>query len=78
MILGLVEKYLTIYVNIFLGFPSGSDGKESACNVGDLVLIPGWEGSPGEGNGYLLGSSPGGSREFKAGMKSASRKELFN
>ena len=26
-----------------LGFPSGSDGKESACNAGDLGLIPGWE-----------------------------------
>ena len=26
-----------------LGFPGGSDGKESACNVGDLGLIPGWE-----------------------------------
>ena len=37
-----------------LGFPSGSNSKESACNVGDLVLIPGWEGSPGEGNGYPL------------------------
>ena len=28
---------------IFLGFPSGSDGKESACNTGDLGLIPGLE-----------------------------------
>ena len=28
---------------IFLGFPSGSAGKESACNVGDLGLIPGLE-----------------------------------
>ena len=26
---------------IFLGFPGGSDGKESTCNVGDLGLIPG-------------------------------------
>ena len=26
---------------VFLGFPGGSDGKESACNVGDLGLIPG-------------------------------------
>ena len=26
-----------------MGFPGGSDGKESACNAGDLVLIPGWE-----------------------------------
>ena len=25
------------------GFPCGSAGKESACNVGDLGLIPGWE-----------------------------------
>jgi len=24
-----------------LGFPGGSDGKETACNVGDLGLIPG-------------------------------------
>ena len=32
------------------GFPGGSDGKESACNAGDLGLIPGSERSPGEGN----------------------------
>ena len=37
-----------------LGFPSGSDGKESACNVGDWGSIPGSGRSPGEGNGYLL------------------------
>ena len=35
-------------------FPDGSDGKESACNVGDLGSIPGLESSPGEGNGYPL------------------------
>ena len=34
------------------GFPSGSDGKESACNAGDLGSIPGPGRSPGEGNGY--------------------------
>ena len=34
-----------------MGFPGGLDGKESARNVGDLGLIPGWERSPGEGNG---------------------------
>ena len=28
------------YPLVFLGFPGGSDGKESACNVGDLGLIP--------------------------------------
>ena len=33
---------------------SGSDGKKFACNVRYLGSIPGWERSPGEGNGYLL------------------------
>ena len=32
----------------------GLDGKESACNAGDLGSIPGSERSPGEGNGYPL------------------------
>ena len=32
----------------------GSDGKGSACNVGDLGLIPGSGRSPGEGIGYLI------------------------
>ena len=32
------------------GFPSGSDGKESACNAGDLDSIPGSGRSPGEGH----------------------------
>jgi len=31
-----------------------SDGKESACNAGDPVSIPGWGRSPGEGNGNPL------------------------
>ena len=35
-----------------LGFPGGSDGKESACNVGDLGSISGLGRSPGEGKGY--------------------------
>ena len=38
-------------VVIFMGFPGGS---ESACNGGDLGLIPGLERSPGEGNGNSL------------------------
>ena len=33
-------------------FPSDSDRKESACNVGDLGSIPGLGRSPGEGNDY--------------------------
>ena len=35
-------------------FPSDSDRKESACNVGDLGSIPGLERSPGEGHGNPL------------------------
>ena len=35
-------------------FPGGSDGKESACNAGDLSSIPGLGRSPGEGNGNPL------------------------
>ena len=41
--------------NVILGFPGGSDGKESACHAGDLGLIPGLGRSPGEGHGNLLG-----------------------
>ena len=37
-----------------LGFPCGSAGKESACNVGDLGSIPGLGRSPEEGEGYSL------------------------
>ena len=39
---------------VFLGFPCGSAGKESACSAGDLGLIPGSGISPGEGNGNPL------------------------
>ena len=39
---------------VFLGFPCGSAGKESACNVGDLGSIPELGRSPGEGKGYPL------------------------
>ena len=35
-------------------FPGGSEGTESACNVGDLGSIPGLGRSPGEGNGNPL------------------------
>ena len=36
------------------GFPGGAEVKASACNVGDLGLIPGLGRSPGEGNGNTL------------------------
>ena len=37
-----------------MGFPCASAGKESACNAGDLGLIPELGRSPGEGKGYPL------------------------
>ena len=37
-----------------MGFPGGSDGKESTCSVRDLGSIPGSRRSPGEGNGNAL------------------------
>ena len=45
-------RYLT-YEEL-LGFPGGSDGKGSACDAGDLGLIPGLGRSLGEKNGYPL------------------------
>ena len=36
------------------GFPGGLDGKESACDTGNVGSIPGLGRSPGEGNGNQL------------------------
>ena len=36
------------------GFPGGSAGKKSTCNVGDLGSVPGLVRSHGEGNSYHL------------------------
>ena len=46
--MGFIEEVL------YLGFPGGSDGKESACNTGDPGSIPGSGRSPREGNGNPL------------------------
>ena len=37
-----------------MGFPRGSDGKESVCNAGDPCSIPELGRAPGEGHGNLL------------------------
>ena len=42
------------YILEIEGFPGGSAGRESTCNIGDLSLITGFGRSPGEGKGYLL------------------------
>ena len=46
----------TIYIalTLYLGFPGGSDSKESACNAGDTCLIHGLGRFPGEENGHPL------------------------
>ena len=35
-----------VTLHITMGFPGGSDGKESACNARDVGLIPGFGRSP--------------------------------
>ena len=37
-------------IKVTKGFPGGSDGKESACNVGDLGSVPGSGRFLGEGH----------------------------
>ena len=46
--------YIYIYISYNVSLSGGSDNKESACNAGDLGLIPGLEKPPGEGNNYPL------------------------
>ena len=45
---------LCLLLHLLLSFPGGSDGKASACNVGDPGSIPVLGRSPGEGNGNPL------------------------
>ena len=53
---------------VFFIFPGGSDGKESACNAGDLGSIPGLGRSPGGGYGnplqYSCVENPHGQRSL--------------
>ena len=52
MVLRLKSLRTALLLHRCMGFLCGSAGKESACNVGDLDLIPGWRRSPGEGKVY--------------------------
>ena len=46
-----VRKYIQdVHFGVLMGFPSGSEGKEMACNARDLGLIPGEGRFPGKGN----------------------------
>ena len=63
---------------IFLGFPGGSDGKESTRNMGDMGSIPGLGRCPGEGKGnplqYSCLENPYGQKSL-GGYSSWGRKE---
>ena len=54
MKLNQAEEKQISYVNIFMGFPGASDGKESVCSARDLGSIPVIGRFPGEGNGHPL------------------------
>ena len=49
-----ISKRFVLASSTISGFPSGSDGKVSACNAGDPGSFPGSGRSPGEGNGNPL------------------------
>ena len=57
-----------MWLGKLLGLPEGLDGKESACNAGDLGSIPGLGRSPGGGNGnppqYSCLENPHGQRSL--------------
>ena len=63
-----------------MGFPGGSDSKESACNVGDLGLIPGLGRFPGGEHGnplqYSCLENPHGQRSLAVYSPSWGHKEL--
>ena len=50
----LLSSFFNPMLYTELGFPSGSDGKESSCNAGDPGSIPRSGRSPGEGTGNPL------------------------
>ena len=76
-----------------VGFPVGSDGKESACNVGDLDLIPMLGRSPAGGHGNplqysclenphgqrsLVGYNPWGHKELNMTEQLSTAQHTFN
>ena len=47
------KRIFEIWHTGIMGFPGGSDNKESACNAGDLGLILGLKRPPGGGHGII-------------------------
>ena len=50
----IISALIILITIVLMGFPGGSYGKESTCNLGDLGSIPGLGRSSGEGNGNPL------------------------
>ena len=67
-----------MFIKILSSYPGGSDGKEFACNAGDLGSVPGLRGPPGGGHGnplqYSCLENPHGLRSL-AGYSPWCRKE---
>ena len=65
----------------YMGFLGGSDSKESACNVGDLSLIPGLGRSPGGGCGnprqYSCLENPNGQRSLAGYSPCISKSDMI-
>ena len=63
-----------------MGFPGGSDGKESTCNVGDSGSSPGLGRLPGEGNGsplqYPCHGNPKDNRAWRATVHEVAKSRL--
>ena len=81
-----MKMFMLDYIIKYRAFPGGSEGKESACNAGDLGLIPGLDRSPEGGHGYPLQYSclenPHGQRSLVAyspwGHKESDMTEQLN
>ena len=75
--LELQLKLQSFQFKVETGFPGGSDGKESACNAGDLGSIPGLGRSPREGNGnplqYTCLENPMGRGAWKATVQGVTK-----
>ena len=59
LLIAQIQKLITDFCSanaffLMFGFPDGSEDKASACNAGDLDLMPGLGRSPGERNGNPL------------------------
>ena len=50
----ILSSFFLFFPCEYWGFPCGSAGKESACQIGDLCSIPGLGRAPGEGKRYPL------------------------